>query len=228
MIADLKTSDEYHMRVEQSTISLPDVYATAPDRYVDLVDDDGHPVRTFIAEAPDAFDWIEHAILENGFYEKPGVWVLSIDTDKRAHGGDRRPIGARIGARGRLLERRSARGPRRGRRRRVRCRHQHLRPRPRAGHDPRAHPSRRAGRDGVRPHLRRHVRSRHLRAHPSRQARRVHRRARRGHRTRWATCSVNVPAYGTDEVFGEAFPIPLPRVARRAPRRPDVPQHRGR
>ena len=59
------------------------MYATAPDRYVDLVDDDGHAVRTYIAEDPTAFDWIERAILENGFYEKPGVWVLSIDTDKR-------------------------------------------------------------------------------------------------------------------------------------------------
>jgi hypothetical protein len=83
VIADLKSSDEYRTRVEQSTISLPDLYATAPDRYVDLVDDDGHAVRTFIAEDPTAFDWIERAILENGFYEKPGVWVLSIDTDKR-------------------------------------------------------------------------------------------------------------------------------------------------
>ena len=83
VISDLKSSDEYRMRIDQSTISLPDVYATAPDRYVDLVDDDGHTVRTFIAEDPTAFDWIERAILENGFYEKPGVWVLSIDTDKR-------------------------------------------------------------------------------------------------------------------------------------------------
>ena len=83
VIADLKTSDEYRIRVEQSTISLPDVFATAPDRYADLVDDDGQRVRTFIADDPAAFDWIETAILENGFYEKPGVWVLSIDTDKR-------------------------------------------------------------------------------------------------------------------------------------------------
>jgi SAM-dependent methyltransferase len=83
VVDDLKASDEYRRRVEQSTIGLPDLVAAAPERYTTLRRDDGTPVRTYVATDPDAFDWIEHAIMRNGFYEKPGVWVLDMDLDKR-------------------------------------------------------------------------------------------------------------------------------------------------
>ena len=37
----------------------------------------------FNVESPADFDWLEHAIIANGYYEKPGVWVLDVDFDKR-------------------------------------------------------------------------------------------------------------------------------------------------
>ena len=39
--------------------------------------------RLFNVQSPSDFDWLEAAILTNGYYEKPGVWNLGIDSDKR-------------------------------------------------------------------------------------------------------------------------------------------------
>jgi SAM-dependent methyltransferase len=38
---------------------------------------------TFNASEPADFDWIENAIITDGYYEQPGVWNLGVDTDKR-------------------------------------------------------------------------------------------------------------------------------------------------
>jgi SAM-dependent methyltransferase len=38
---------------------------------------------TFNASGPTDFDWIEDAIITDGYYEQPGVWNLEVDTDKR-------------------------------------------------------------------------------------------------------------------------------------------------
>jgi Domain of unknown function (DUF4214)/Methyltransferase domain len=83
IVRELMQSDEYRRRVEQSTLGLPDLCEKDPSRYAVLRADDGSMVCTFVAETFEDFDWIEAAILENGFYEKPGVWELSIDLDKR-------------------------------------------------------------------------------------------------------------------------------------------------
>lgn len=40
-------------------------------------------IWTFPALGPSDFDWIEAAILADGYYERPGVWTLEVDTDKR-------------------------------------------------------------------------------------------------------------------------------------------------
>jgi SAM-dependent methyltransferase len=38
---------------------------------------------TFNVSDPTDFDWIEDAIITDGYYEQPGVWNLEVDTDKR-------------------------------------------------------------------------------------------------------------------------------------------------
>jgi SAM-dependent methyltransferase len=83
IVADLKSSGEYRQRLEQSTAALPDLVSQAPERYMTVRTDDGRAVPAFLADAPEAYDWIEQALADNGFYEKPGVWVLTIDLDKR-------------------------------------------------------------------------------------------------------------------------------------------------
>jgi hypothetical protein len=37
----------------------------------------------FNVESPDDFDWLETQILDNNYYEGPGVWILDVDFDKR-------------------------------------------------------------------------------------------------------------------------------------------------
>jgi SAM-dependent methyltransferase len=39
-------------------------------------------VLTFQAACNADFDWLEEMILQHGYYERPGVWSLAIDTDK--------------------------------------------------------------------------------------------------------------------------------------------------
>jgi SAM-dependent methyltransferase len=38
---------------------------------------------TFTVESDSDFDWLEQVILQDGYYEQPGVWSLVVDTDKR-------------------------------------------------------------------------------------------------------------------------------------------------
>ena len=52
----------------------------SPDRYKHI---DELSVWTYEVRDPSDFDWIERAILNDGYYEQPGVWNLDVDTDKR-------------------------------------------------------------------------------------------------------------------------------------------------
>jgi len=75
-------SDEYRQQALPRYFPLVDLRAIRPDRYTDF-QGDGFEVVLFRAEGPEDFDWIESAILDGGYYDKPGVWGFSINTDKR-------------------------------------------------------------------------------------------------------------------------------------------------
>jgi SAM-dependent methyltransferase len=63
---------------------LPNLVAERPERYARSVDvSTGQSVLSFRAMQPSDFDWLEEAILKYRYYEKPGVWQLHIDFDKR-------------------------------------------------------------------------------------------------------------------------------------------------
>jgi hypothetical protein len=81
--AELRDSEEHEIHAGRSTASLPDLRSRHPDRYATLHYDGGGTGYGYVAADPAACDWIDAAIADNGFYEKPGVWVLSIDLDKR-------------------------------------------------------------------------------------------------------------------------------------------------
>lgn len=76
-------SDEYRQRAFARYFPLVDLRAVRPERYADLHRDDAEPIVLFRADDPGDFDWLESAILDGGYYDKPGVWGFSIDTDKR-------------------------------------------------------------------------------------------------------------------------------------------------
>jgi hypothetical protein len=55
-----------------------------PAQYEEKVDrTNGKTISVFRVDSAGDFDWLESAILEHGYYEKPGVWNFGIDTDKR-------------------------------------------------------------------------------------------------------------------------------------------------
>jgi len=76
-------SDEYRRQALHRYFPLVDLRAIRPERYTDLDRGDLEPLVLFRAEEPGDFDWIESAILEGGYYDKPGVWGFSINPDKR-------------------------------------------------------------------------------------------------------------------------------------------------
>jgi hypothetical protein len=64
--------------------ALPNLVVLRPERYRRTVDrSSGQSILVFESEASADADWLEGAIVANGYYEHPGVWVLGVDFDKR-------------------------------------------------------------------------------------------------------------------------------------------------
>lgn len=78
---------------ERATIAalahLPDLVAMCPHRY-ELArftgNKTGSPVLALRVSGPDDVDWVERMILEHGYYEVPNAWHLDVDTDKQVLG----------------------------------------------------------------------------------------------------------------------------------------------
>ena len=80
----LVASDEHVNRVVRELYPLPDLRAIAPERFRDVPRlDDATTVPCFVAEGDDDFAWIERAILEHDYYDRPGIWGSTVDDDKR-------------------------------------------------------------------------------------------------------------------------------------------------
>lgn len=81
-------SQEYAQRIVKSSIlshirALP-IIDERPGSYgiVESLSGRGK-VRVFEVSGPADYDWLERKILENEYYERPGVWGFEIDEDKR-------------------------------------------------------------------------------------------------------------------------------------------------
>jgi SAM-dependent methyltransferase len=65
-------------------IKLLPIQDERPESYAVLASRDGKEKTTVFRAAAEAdFDWLERKIVENGYYERPGVWSFFIDEDKR-------------------------------------------------------------------------------------------------------------------------------------------------
>jgi hypothetical protein len=83
VLLSLMRSDEFVRKLTKATPALPSLRAARPDRYRETIDrTNGESISVFEARSADDFDWLEAAILHNGYYEEPGVWNLGVDTDK--------------------------------------------------------------------------------------------------------------------------------------------------
>jgi SAM-dependent methyltransferase len=87
----LATSDEYKQRI----ISATSPRRREPQRYRLTVDLSGtSPFWAFDVNDDDDFDWLESAIIDDGYYEHSGVWTLEPDEDKRIMGDLLASLGA--------------------------------------------------------------------------------------------------------------------------------------
>jgi hypothetical protein len=84
LLIALVHSDEYTARLMATARAQAGPRGMRPDRYRDMIDrTNGHVIVVFEVENAADVDWLETRILEDGYYEKPGVWNLEVDTDKR-------------------------------------------------------------------------------------------------------------------------------------------------
>ena len=84
VLLDIMRSDEFRAKLQPVIPALPDLRRLRPDRYGDAIDrTNGETIPVFETQSPDDFDWLEKAIIDYGYYESPGVWVLGVDSDKR-------------------------------------------------------------------------------------------------------------------------------------------------
>lgn len=79
----IATSEESINRKLADAFVMQDLRELRPERYRDMHATDGRIVPVFDVEDAADFDWLERAILDYGYYEKPGIWTLDVDEDKR-------------------------------------------------------------------------------------------------------------------------------------------------
>jgi SAM-dependent methyltransferase len=76
------SEESINRRLAESFV-MQDLRELRPERYQDAVATDGRTVPVFAVKDDHDLDWLEAAILEHGYYEKPGIWTLGVDEDKR-------------------------------------------------------------------------------------------------------------------------------------------------
>jgi hypothetical protein len=83
VLLSLTRSDEFKRRLSPS-VPVRAIRSLRPSSYRSEIDArDGTPVPVFEVRTPADFDWLEAMIVEHGYYERPGVWGLEVDVDKK-------------------------------------------------------------------------------------------------------------------------------------------------
>ncbi len=88
LVLNLTEAPEFIFKVVKDNIhayiELLPIKDERPDRY-EILGDRWGKERTWVFRAGEEsdFDWLERKILENGYYERPGVWSFIVDEDKR-------------------------------------------------------------------------------------------------------------------------------------------------
>ena len=85
VILSIVRSEEFINKVIRENTPILTVIEERPDRYRLTRDIHGKEAWVFQAESPEDFDWLERKVVENGYYEMPGVWSYLISEDKRLH-----------------------------------------------------------------------------------------------------------------------------------------------
>jgi len=85
VLLDIMRSPEFQRSLAPPAPSaLPNLVLQRPERYRRATDrHSSQSILVFHAASDADFDWLEKAIIDNGYYEEPGVWILEVDFDKR-------------------------------------------------------------------------------------------------------------------------------------------------
>lgn len=83
VLVRLALSEESMNRVLAERFQIQNLRELRPGSYESVQTLRGGHETVFAAREPADFDWLEHCILEYDYYEKPGIWTLGIDNDKR-------------------------------------------------------------------------------------------------------------------------------------------------
>jgi Domain of unknown function (DUF4214)/Methyltransferase domain len=83
LVRRIVRSDEYVERALPRYFPLADLRARRPDHYEEVENLAGETALVYRVDGPADFDWLETAILDGGYYDRPGVWRFEINTDKR-------------------------------------------------------------------------------------------------------------------------------------------------
>jgi len=82
VLMGLVRSEEFTDKL--APMAVADIRRLRPESY--RLDEDvlnKTPILVFEARAAGDFDWLESMLLEHRYYERPGVWSLQVDVDKR-------------------------------------------------------------------------------------------------------------------------------------------------
>lgn len=83
VIDGLLRSDEHVNPIVAAHFEIQSLRALRPSAFRTVPSVDGGEVPVFVVEDAADFDWLEAAITEHGYYEKPGIWGFGIDLDKQ-------------------------------------------------------------------------------------------------------------------------------------------------
>jgi hypothetical protein len=88
LVLNITEAPEYIFKLVKDNISayieLPPIKDERPGQYEILSNSAGTEKSwAFRVKSNDDFDWLERKMIENGYYERPGVWSFFIDEDKR-------------------------------------------------------------------------------------------------------------------------------------------------
>jgi len=88
LVLNIAEAPEFIFKVVKDNIhayiELLPIKDERPDRFEILTDRSGkEKTWCFRVREESDFDWLERKVIENGYYERPGVWSFIIDEDKR-------------------------------------------------------------------------------------------------------------------------------------------------
>ena len=85
LVLSIIQSEEYTNKLIRENTPVISIREERPAQYALTKDIHGRNTLTFRADGPADYDWLERKIIDNGYYEKPGVWSFLITEDKRLH-----------------------------------------------------------------------------------------------------------------------------------------------